>query len=138
MDLDAVQAVGADPLEKRLVVVHQPDHELSLRLHARVDHGVLQIHRLALVVGEHKTDLGMFLGKRIDLAGTCREIVALARSRAVPPWQRAKLILELRGDQRGHLRGGLRLQVNEVARDEFFDPRLDQAIDVDSHLRFRR
>ena len=61
----------------------------------------------------------------------------LARIGSLLCRQLAKLIFKLRRDQVGHLRGGLRLEVDQVARDEFLDPWLDQAIDVnDRHGEF--
>ena len=137
VDLDAVQAVGGDPFEERLAVIHQPDHEFSLGRHARVDDCVLEVHRLALVVVEDEPDLGMFLGEWIDLAGTCREIVSLAWNGSLLWRQLAELVLELRRDQRGHFRVGLTVEVDQIARDEFPDSWLDQAIDVDDrHIEF--
>src|SRR5205085_203103 len=57
-------------------VAHQPDHQLPLRLDARINRGVLGVLRLAVFL-EDEVDLRMRLRPRIDLARAGGELVTL-------------------------------------------------------------
>jgi hypothetical protein len=81
--LDPVQAVAGDAVKEPFAVIHQPDHEPPLRGHARIDHGMLHVDRLAgLGVGKWEADLGVLRGGGIDRAGPGGQLKAAARLRS--------------------------------------------------------